>query len=64
MGVKKGGAQTAQKVLDYFTLRRIMTNKHIIVDEDVDVFNMGEVLHAFATRCHPGKGIYLEHYEL
>ena len=21
------------------------------------------MLHAFATRCHPGRGIYLEHYE-
>ncbi len=63
VGVKKGGEETARKVLDYFTLRRIMTNKHIVVDEDVDVFNMAEVLHAFATRCHPGRGIYYEHYE-
>ncbi len=63
VGVKQGGAETARRVLDYFTLRRVMTNKHIIVDEDVDVFNMGEVLHAFATRCHPGRGIFLEYYE-
>jgi 4-hydroxy-3-polyprenylbenzoate decarboxylase len=63
VGVKKGGTEIAKKVLDYFTLRRIMTNKHIVVDEDVDVFNMGEVLHAFATRCHPGRGIFYEHYE-
>jgi phenylphosphate carboxylase alpha subunit len=63
IGVKKGGTETARKVLDYFTLRRIMTNKHIIVDEDVDVFNMAEVLHCFATRCHPGRGILYEWYE-
>jgi len=63
VGVKRGGEEVARKVLDYFTLRRVMTNKHIVVDEDVDVFNMAEVLHAFATRCHPGKGIFLEHYE-
>ena len=63
VGVKRGGEEIARGVLDYFTLRRVMTNKHIVVDEDVDVFNMAEVLHAFATRCHPGRGILLEHYE-
>jgi phenylphosphate carboxylase alpha subunit len=63
IGVKKGGAAVARKVLDYFTTRRVMTNKHIVVDADVDVFNMAEVLHCFATRCHPGRGILYEHYE-
>jgi len=63
VGVKKGGMEVARKVLDFFTARRVMTNKHIVVDEDVDVFNMAEVLHAFATRCHPGRGIGYEWYE-
>jgi 4-hydroxy-3-polyprenylbenzoate decarboxylase len=63
IGVTRGGVETARKVLDYFTLRRVMTNKHIIVDADVDVFNMAEVLHCFATRCHPGRGILYEWYE-
>ncbi len=63
VGVKKGGMEIARKVLDFFTARRVMTNKHIVVDGDVDVFNMGEVLHAFATKCHPGRGIAYEWYE-
>ncbi len=63
IGVTRGGVETARKVLDYFTLRRVMTNKHIIVDADVDVFNMAEVVHCFATRCHPGRGILYEWYE-
>jgi len=63
VGVKKGGPEVARKVLDFFTTRRVMTNKHMVVDEDVDVFNMGEVLHAFATKCHPGRGIQYEWYE-
>jgi len=63
VGVKKGGMEIARQVLDFFTARRVMTNKHIVVDEDVDVFNMAEVLHAFATKCHPGRGIAYEHYE-
>ncbi|MBI4186770.1 MAG: UbiD family decarboxylase, partial [Chloroflexi bacterium] len=29
----------------------------IIVEDDVDPFNMGEVLHALATKCHPYRGI-------
>jgi len=34
----------------------------IVVDDDVDPFNMAEVLHALATKCHPWKGIVrLEH---
>jgi 4-hydroxy-3-polyprenylbenzoate decarboxylase len=63
VGVKKGGMGVARQVLEYFTARRVMTNKHIVVDEDVDVFNMAEVLHAFATKCHPGRGIGYEWYE-
>lgn len=31
-----------------------------IVDEDVDATNMDEVLWAFSSRCHPGRGIYIE----
>ncbi|MFC2013675.1 UbiD family decarboxylase [Chloroflexota bacterium] len=34
----------------------------IIVDDDVDPFNMTQVTHAVATRCHPYRGIVrLEH---
>ncbi|MEM3484346.1 MAG: UbiD family decarboxylase [Candidatus Bathyarchaeia archaeon] len=63
IGVRKGGTEVTRKVLEFFTRRRVMTNKHIIVDADVDVFNLAEVLHAFSTRCHPGRGILYEWYE-
>ena len=29
----------------------------IIVDDDVDPFNIAEVLHALVSRCHPYRGI-------
>lgn len=29
----------------------------VVVDADVDVFNLNEVLHTFASRCHPARGI-------
>lgn len=35
-----------------------------VVDEDVDVFSLNEVLHAFATRLHPGKGITIERKDM
>ena len=31
--------------------------KIMLVDEDVDVFNLNEVMHAFATRLHPVRGV-------
>ncbi len=34
----------------------------IIVDDDVDPFNLGEVFHALVSKCHPYRGIVrLEH---
>jgi len=34
----------------------------IVLDDDVDPFNLSQVFHAFATKCHPRKGIVkLEH---
>ena len=63
VGVERGGPEVARKVLEYFTLRRVMTSKHIVVGPDVDVFNMNEVLHHFAAVCHPGRGIHFEWYE-
>jgi phenylphosphate carboxylase alpha subunit len=29
----------------------------IIVDDDVDIYNMDEVMHALATKCHPWRNI-------
>lgn len=63
VGVEHGGANVARQVLDYFTARRVMVSKVIVVDRDTDVFDMNQVIHAFSTKCHPGRGIALEHYE-
>lgn len=37
--------------------------KVFVVDDDVDVFNLPEVFHAFATRLHPARGISIENKE-
>lgn len=33
-----------------------------VVDDDVDPTNMSEVIHAFATKCHPSRGITVIHH--
>ena len=63
VSVERGGSRVARQVLDFFTARRVMVSKVIVVDRDVDAFDMNQVVHAFATKCHPGRGIALEHYE-
>jgi len=40
-----------------------LMSKIIVVDDDVDVFNMAAVIHAFATKCHPGRGTHVVHYQ-
>lgn len=65
VGVRKGGKEVAQKVLEalVLTVRRADISKIIVVDDDIDVFDMEEVTHEFATKCHPGRGILIAEYE-
>ena len=54
----------AQKVASRIWGSSVGTNLPyvIVCDEDVDVYNITEVLHALATKCHPYRGIQrLEH---
>nr|MDP2190405.1 UbiD family decarboxylase [Rhodoferax sp.] len=63
VSVRRGGAAIAQQVVELLTARRALMSKIIIVDEDVDVFNMSAVIHAFATKCHPDRGTHIHRYE-
>lgn len=63
VAVRKGGAEIAQRVVNVLTVRRALISKIIVVDEDVDVFNMAAVIHAFATKCHPGSGLHVVRYK-
>lgn len=60
IGVKSGGREIADKIRDVFAARRVMVNKIIIVDEDVNVYDVGQVLHAFAVKCHPVNGVIVQ----
>ena len=63
VGVRKGGREVTQAVLDALTGRRTYMTKILVVDDDVNIFNLGEVLHAWSTRCHSGRGTIIKHVE-
>lgn len=63
VSVERGGSKIAKQVVELLTARRALLSKIIIVDDDVDVFNMSAVLHAFATKCHPDRGTHIHRYE-
>lgn len=59
VGVKSGGEDMAKRIRDILIGRRAWYTKIIVVDEDVDVFNVGQVIHAFSVKCHSYRGISL-----
>lgn len=63
ISVDYGGKAVAEEVLRTLTSRRALLSKLFLVDTDTDVFDMGKVVHAFATKCHPANGIHVIHYE-
>jgi len=63
VSVQSGGSEVAKQILSVMTERRTRVTRLIVVDDDVDVFNLGQVLHAFATKCHPAKGTIVTELE-
>ena len=63
VGVKSGGNEVAKQVGAVLTSRRADVNKIIVVDQDVDPFDFGQVTHALATKCHPLRGIFTSEIE-
>lgn len=63
LSVQYGGKEIAKKILETLTSRRALVSKIFMVDTDVDIFDMGKVLHAFSTKCHPAHGVHTIHYE-
>lgn len=37
---------------------RVSISKLLIVDTDIDPFDLAQVIHALSTKCHPGRGIF------
>ncbi|MDP2643509.1 MAG: UbiD family decarboxylase [Desulfobacterales bacterium] len=62
IGIKKNYNYSVSRLFNAICLYgRVPTT--IVVDEDVDVFNMNEVIHALVTKCHPVNGILVREGE-
>jgi 4-hydroxy-3-polyprenylbenzoate decarboxylase len=57
VGVKATEPNVAEKIHNRIFAPGLADLKTIVVDDDVDVFNLDQVLHAFASKCHPATGI-------
>lgn len=62
IGVKSSSEGQVKQIMNYVHRGAGVETKILLVDDDVDVFNVPQVLHAFATKCHPGHGIYTAKY--
>ncbi len=58
ISLKSSAAPHIRALENLMKLHGVGELKIIVVDEDVDVFNLNEVIHALATKCHPEKGIH------
>lgn len=63
IAAKYGGKEIAREILETLTSRRALVSKIFLVEPDIDIFDLGQVLHAFSTKCHPAHGIHVIHYE-
>ncbi len=59
VGVKSNYKGAANQIGHAFAAAQMGVYKVIVVEDDVDVFNMAEVFHALASKCHPTRGIWL-----
>ena len=59
----KGGRDMTERILNELTQNRTYATKILVVEDDIDIFNLGEVLHAWSTRCHSGRGTIIKHVE-
>lgn len=49
---------TAERIKSILASGRVNISKVLVVDTDIDPFNLAQVVHALSTKCHPGRGIF------
>lgn len=57
VSVKKCDSRILSGIVSVIQGRRAAMTKIIVVNEDIDVFNLNEIMHAFSTRLHPVRGV-------
>lgn len=58
VSVEKPTDDTAERLKNLIAAGRVNISKVLLVDTDIDPFNLAQVIHAFSTKCHPGRGIF------
>jgi len=56
---KQHEADLVDRIAEVLCKRRAHVPKIFLVDDDIDVFDMREVMHAFIDRCHPVRGTHI-----
>lgn len=57
VSLKVPGNQVIDQVATFGFVPGLGEPKIMLVNEDVDIYNLDQVSHAFVTKCHPGRGI-------
>ncbi len=57
VSLKVPGNQVMDQVADFGFVPALGEVKIMLVNEDIDIYDLDQVCHAFATKCHPARGI-------
>lgn len=60
VGIDTWMGNNAIKVKNFISSTHLNIPKVIVVDKDVDIYNLNEVWHAFAAKCHPARGTSIQ----
>lgn len=61
VSVRESNQQILSEIASVIHGRRASVPKVIVVNEDVDVFDMDDVMHALGARLHPVRGVRCDH---
>lgn len=57
VGVKRGVKDVALKINEILFFHGLGELKIFVVEDDINIFNLQEVFYAFASKCHPVRGV-------
>jgi 4-hydroxy-3-polyprenylbenzoate decarboxylase len=65
VSVRKGRPRVAQGIMGVIlnSACALYTHKVIVCDDDVDIFNISEVVTAFVEKVHPERGVTIYHHQ-
>ncbi len=58
VSVENPSEGTAERIKSIIASGRVNISKVIVVDTDIDPYDLGQVVHVLSTKCHPGRGMF------